>query len=165
MKYLVRTQGKDFITNKRSSYSLRKEMPSQDFEVFGKDGMLIYFYDNKRKKECNICDGLPRQWAIDFIKNHKVGDFTEDVEGEWANKYYNEEVKVKIGDEIHCGSRREIIEKFPINSMPYEVFANYGMTYWDTEWSLWRDGHQTFYIKQTEWDNSLERFPIERINI
>ena len=86
MKYLIVTEEGDFIS---TSLNVKKHLANSKGNAvmcYDKYGYWIRYAKRVNgviKKINPFCDGIARQWAIDFIKNHQVGDRTEDAEKEY----------------------------------------------------------------------------------
>ena len=83
-KYLIISQEGDFISSSKSAKKHMSNTNGIGIQVYDKDGVLI----NSATKDVSgniivhgniLYDGEPRKWAIDFIKNNKIGTMVKDV--------------------------------------------------------------------------------------
>lgn len=82
-KFLIVTKEKDFIVNKMQLSKIKEDKTNM---IYNTEGYWIH----KDESIHGNCDGTPREWAIDFLQSHKVGDSVPDVVEWWAKKLKEE---------------------------------------------------------------------------
>ena len=82
MKYLIITEEGDFIS---TSLNVKKHLANSKGNAvmcYDKYGYWIRYARRKNgiiEKRNAYDDGISRKWAIDFIREHKVGDSIDDA--------------------------------------------------------------------------------------
>ena len=82
MKYLIITKECDFISNSLNAKKHLANSNGDSVMVYDKFGWWIRYARRKNgiiEKRNAYNDGISRKWAIDFIREHKVGDSIDDA--------------------------------------------------------------------------------------
>ena len=89
MKYLIITKEGDFISTSLNAKKHLANSKGDAVMIYDKYGWWIRYARRKNgiiEKRNAYNDGIVCEWAIDFIKNHKVGDMVEDAQREYYSK-------------------------------------------------------------------------------
>ena len=82
MKYLIITEAKDFISTSLNAKKHLEKSKGCAVMVYDKEGWFIRYAKRINGAPVKVracCDGEPRKWAADFIRNHNVGDMVDDA--------------------------------------------------------------------------------------
>ena len=82
MKYLIITEEKDFISNSLNAKKHLESSNGNSVMVYDKNGWFIRYAKRINGVPVKVracCDGEPRKWAADFIRNHNIGDSANDA--------------------------------------------------------------------------------------
>ena len=86
MKYLIITKECDFVSNSLNAKKHLENSKGNAVMVYDRYGWWIRYAKriNGRIESMKVNDdGIARKWAIDFIKNNKVGTKTKDARREY----------------------------------------------------------------------------------
>lgn len=115
MKYLIITKEKDFISKSKSAVNHLKKSNGNCVMVYDKEGKFIKYAvrENGKPTDARPCaDGRLRKFAVDLIKEYKVGTEFKDAEQFWYNRRNYSIITITENGEKISGKYYELREKY-----------------------------------------------------